>query len=60
GVLDTLRLGRGENDQLRTELAQLAVAAKQVSMIGDEAVTTAAVAAVKEARQAIYRLLAEV
>ncbi|UDY23289.1 PadR family transcriptional regulator [Nocardioides sp. Kera G14] len=59
-ALDRLAEGRGgAGNQLRTELAQLHLAVKQVGLTDNDELTDQAVAAVKTARQAIYRLLAD-
>ncbi|MEV6350038.1 PadR family transcriptional regulator [Actinoplanes sp. NPDC051851] len=48
-----------EHNQLRTEMHQLRAAAQQVSSIASPQAIEEAVAIVKSARQALYRLLAE-
>ncbi|GGN32426.1 DNA-binding PadR family transcriptional regulator [Actinoplanes campanulatus] len=48
-----------EHSQLRTEMHQLRAAAQQVSAIASPEAVDQAVAIVKNARQALYRLLAE-
>jgi DNA-binding PadR family transcriptional regulator len=48
-----------DQPSLRAAVEQLALAAKQVSVAGDPAQIEAATAVVKEARQRLYRLLAE-
>jgi DNA-binding PadR family transcriptional regulator len=49
----------GEHPSLRASVEQLLLAAKQVSVAGDAAQVEAATTIVKEARQRLYRLLAE-
>lgn len=51
--------GSSEHSQLRTETHQLRAAAQQVSATGSPEVIEQATAIVKNARQALYRLLAE-
>jgi DNA-binding PadR family transcriptional regulator len=59
-ALDRLAEGRnGASSQLRTELGQLHLAVKQIGLAGNDELTEQAIAAVKTARQAIYRLLAD-
>jgi DNA-binding PadR family transcriptional regulator len=62
GVLEQLAAtdnAGGSHRQLRDELHQLQMAARQVGMAGDDAQVEQAVGVVRTARQSLYRLLAE-
>jgi DNA-binding PadR family transcriptional regulator len=61
-LLETLAgdtAGAAGSAELRDEVRRLHLAARQVGMLGDEAQVTRAVTMVREARQALFRLLAE-